>query len=207
VPKKVCILTSRDVGRKCVEWATSNTPTGFLLTNDINSADIVISVMYENIIKKKQIENKVCFNFHPGTLPEYRGSGVFSWAIINQERKMGITLHLIDEGMDTGDIIEIRQFLISRQDTAHSLFLRGEQVILKMFKDWYTDLLNDNYTACPQNPKEGKNYYIKDLQRAKNLTKFVKAFHFPEKEPAYFYNDKMEKTYIYYTKELQSEKY
>ena len=195
--KKVCILTSRDVGKKCIEWATLNTPKHFELVKDATSADILISVMYENIIKKKQMENKVCFNFHPGTLPEYRGSGVFSWVIINQERKMGITLHLIDEGMDTGDIIEIRQFLVSRQDTAHSLFLRGEQIIFKMFKDWYVDLLNGNYIASPQSSKEGKSYYIKDLQRAKNLTKFVKAFCFPSKEPAYYYNDKMEKVYIH----------
>jgi len=199
--KKVCILTSRDIGKKCIDWATLNTPKGFKLSQDIESADIIISVMYENIIKRRQMKNKVCFNFHPGTLPEYRGSGVFSWAIINQERKMGITLHLIDEGMDTGDIIEIRQFLISKQDTAHSLFLRGEQVILKMFKDWYTDLLNGDYVACPQGPREGNNYYIRDLQKAKNLTKFVKAFHFPNKEPAYYYNDKLEKIYINYTKE------
>jgi len=199
--KKVCILTSRNVGQECIKWSKSNTPPGFELTQDLQTADIVISVMYEKLIKKEQMKNKVCFNFHPGTLPEYRGSGVFSWAIINQERKMGITLHLIDSGMDTGDIIEIRQFLISKQDTAHSLFLKGEKTILKMFKDWYFDLLNNNYIASPQALKEGKNYYIKDLQKAKNLTKFVKAFYFPEKEPAYFYNDRMEKIYIHYTKE------
>tara|TARA_R110002020_G_scaffold339183_3_gene554348 strand:+ start:2486 stop:3094 length:609 start_codon:yes stop_codon:yes gene_type:complete len=199
--KKVCILTSRNVGQECIKWSKSNTPPGFELTQDLQIADIVISVMYEKLIKKEQMKNKVCFNFHPGTLPEYRGSGVFSWAIINQERKMGITLHLIDSGMDTGDIIEIRQFLISKHDTAHSLFLKGEKTILKMFKDWYIDLLNDNYIASPQALKEGNNYYIKDLQKAKNLTKFVKAFYFPEKEPAYFYNDRMEKIYIHYTKE------
>lgn len=199
--KRVCILTSRDIGKKCIDWAQLNTPTGFELTQCIKSADIVISVMYENMIKKKQMENKVCFNFHPGTLPEYRGSGVFSWAIINQESKMGITLHLIDEGMDTGDIIEIRQFLISKCDTAYSLFSRGEQVIFKMFKDWYVDLLNGDYVATPQEISEGKNYYIRDLQKAKNLTKFVKAFHFPNKEPSYYYNDEMEKIYIHYTKE------
>lgn len=199
--KKVCILTSRNVGEECINWAKSNTPDNFVVTDNINEADIVFSVMYNKIIKKKQLRNKICFNFHPGSLPEYRGSGIFSWSIINQERKMGITLHLIDDGMDTGDIIEIRQFLISNEDTAYSLFLRGEKVILKMFKDWYIELLNGNYIAAPQRPKEGKNYYLKDLQKAKNLTRFIRAFHFPSKESAYYYNSKSEKIYIDYKKE------
>ena len=199
--KKVCILTSRSVGQECIEWAKRNTPKQFEVTENIENADILISVMFENIIRKRQMQNKICFNFHPGILPEYKGSGIFSWVLINQEKKTGVTLHLIDEGVDTGDIIEIREFLISREDTAHSLFLRGQQTILKMFKDWYHDLLTGNYVAVSQPKNEGKNYYIKDLQKAKNLTRFIKAFHFPSKESAYYYNDKFEKIHIEYTKE------
>jgi len=199
--KKVCILTSREIGYKCLQWAISNTPRGYQIVDNMESADIVISVMYDKIIKKEQMQNKRCYNFHPGSLPEYRGSGIFSWAIINQERKMGVTLHLIDEGMDTGDIIEIREFLISSDDTAHSLFMRGEKVIFKMFKDWYKDLLLQDYTAIPQRKNEGKNYYLKDLKKAKNLTRFVRALHFPGKESAYYYNQKNQKVYLNYNQE------
>ena len=194
--KKVCILTSREIGDKCVKWAQKNTPMNCFLTDNIEEADIVISVMYDKIIKPKYVNNKICFNFHPGVLPEYRGSGAFSWVILNKEKKVGITLHLMDEGIDTGEVIEIREFLISKEDTAHSLFLRGEKVIYKMFKDWYKDLVRGDYISVPQDLSLGKTYYRKDLQKVKNLTDYAKAFYFPGKECAYYYNEDLEKIYL-----------
>jgi methionyl-tRNA formyltransferase len=128
-------------------------------------------------------------------LPDYRGVGISSWVLINEEPKTGITLHKIDSGIDTGKVIEIREILISEQDTAYTLFERTEHLILKMFKNWYIDLLEENYTAVSQK-KNDKIYLKKDLQKAKNLTKFVKAFYFPGKESAYYYNRKLEKVYL-----------
>ena len=96
--KKVCILTSRDVGDRCIRWAHENTPINFSLTGDPQEADILISVMYDKIIGSNYVKNKKCFNFHPGVLPEYKGSGAFSWVILNKEQKAGITQHLIVTG-------------------------------------------------------------------------------------------------------------
>ena len=198
--KKVFIATSRDIGFRCRQWANTNTPSGFCVVDSIAEADIVISVMYDKIIRPNILKSRKCFNFHPGTLPDYKGVGIFTWVLLNQEAKTGVTLHLIDKGVDTGDIIEIREILIRKEDTAHSLFLRGEQLIFKMFKDWYSDLLFGHYMAVPQKPNFGKVYYKKDLQNAKNLTRYAKAFHFPNKEGAYYYNEKCEKIFIEYKK-------
>lgn len=198
--KKVFLASARNVGQQCIQWAKSNTPDGFEIVDDIESSDIVISVLYDKILPIQVLKDKKCFNFHPGILPEYKGVGIYSWVLINGEEKTGVTLHLIDRGVDTGDIIEIREFLISKKDTAFSLHQRGEKVILKMFKDWYRDLLVGNYIAVPQNPNKGTVYRKRDLQKAMNLTKFARAFHFPEKPPAFFINDKSEKIYLHYSK-------
>ena len=194
--KKVCIATSRAIGLKCVAWAQDNTPAGFELTDDIAIANIIICVMYEKILGPEYVQNSACFNFHPGILPEYRGSGAYSWTIINQEKKCGITLHKIDAGIDTGDVIEIRQFLVSENDTAHSLYKKGTETIFKMFKDWFLDLLTENYIAVEQNLYNSKLYYRKDLNKARNITRYIKAFHFPGKESAYYINSKGTKIYI-----------
>lgn len=196
--KKVCILTSRPIGKKCFEWATLNTPKGFEIVETLEESDIVISVLYDKILKSSQLKSRLCFNFHPGCLPEYRGSGSNSWVLINEEEKTGVTLHLIDEGIDTGDIIEIREFMISKKDTAETLNKRTVELIFKMFKDWFKDLLNDNYTSVPQNKNRGRTYFRKDLQRQKNLTKFVKAFCFEGKDPAFFVNEAGKKIILYY---------
>jgi len=199
--KKVFIATSREVGRQCLAWAQKNTPNGFIIVEDMSSADIVISVMYENIISVEVVKSKKCYNFHPGILPEYKGSGILSWVLINGENKFGITLHIIDKGVDTGDIIEIREFLISKEDTAFSLYKKTEKMIFKMFKNWYNDLLLEDFIATPQKKNKGNYYLKKDLQKAKNLTKFIKAFHFPGKEPVYYVNNKGKKIYLNYKEE------
>ena len=194
--KKVHVATSREVGARCATWATQNTPRGYKIVDSMEDCDIFISVLYEKLISKEYIENRKCYNFHPGILPEYRGSGAYSWTIINQDKKCGISLHEIDAGIDTGNVIEIREFLVSKGDTAYSLHERGTEIIFKMFKDWFLDLLTGNYIAVKQDAENAKTYYRKDLNSVKDITKYVKAFHFPSKEPAYYINSKGVKVYI-----------
>jgi methionyl-tRNA formyltransferase len=49
-------------------------------------------------------------NCHTGKLPFYRGRNILNWALINDEKEFGITVHYVDEGIDTGDIIKQRCF-------------------------------------------------------------------------------------------------
>ena len=195
---KVFIATSRQIGEKCIEWAQDNTPDEFKLCDSIEEADIIISVLYEKLFAPDVLKNKKCFNFHPGILPEYRGSGAFSWVIMNEEKKCGITLHLIDKGIDSGDIIEIQEFPVESSDTAYSLFKRGEVIIYEMFKNWFGDILKGNFKAVKQSLEDASLFLRKDLQEAKDLSKFIRAFYFPYKESAYYYNQRGEKKYIHY---------
>jgi len=57
------------------------------------------------------------FNLHPGPLPEYAGLNVPSWAIYEGERSHGVTLHWLDEGIDTGPIAWQERFAIGATDT------------------------------------------------------------------------------------------
>jgi len=63
-------------------------------------------------------------NCHPGLLPEYAGLHVHQWAIRNGETDFGVTVHVIEPGIDTGDIIGQRRFPIRPDDTGLSLFTR-----------------------------------------------------------------------------------
>lgn len=98
--------------------------------------DILISVNYLFLIEKDMIElpKKFAFNIHGSLLPKYRGRTPHVWAIINNESETGITAHLIDEGCDTGDIIEQIKIKIDYEDTGSD--------ILKKFNHNYLDLLN-----------------------------------------------------------------
>ena len=194
----VYIYGANPIAQACREWARNNTPEGFKLVTTDSESDIIISVLGEECFSEEVLQNKKAYNIHPGILPEYKGSGICTWVILNDEIRTGVTLHEMVPGIDEGDIIEIRQFMITKQDTADSLYQRKEKLMFKMFKDWYEDLLRQDYVALPQDARMGKMYYKKELQKARNLTKFAKAFYFPNKKKAFYYNSKNEKIYINY---------
>ncbi len=60
-------------------------------------------------------------NVHTGLLPEYRGANVLNWALVNGEREAGVTIHHLDEGVDTGDIVLQQRVAIDWTDTAVTL--------------------------------------------------------------------------------------
>jgi methionyl-tRNA formyltransferase len=69
--------------------------------------DLLISSHFEKLIKKEliNIPSLGCLNLHPSLLPFYKGMSPQHWPIINGEKKTGITIHFIDESIDTGNII------------------------------------------------------------------------------------------------------
>lgn len=196
---KVHIGTHREIGRECIAWARENMPDGFELVDSFEACDIFISVLYDRLLSETEIRSKVrCLNFHPGILPIHRGSGAYSWVIINGERKAGVTLHEIDQSIDHGPIIAIEEWVVKPDDTAESLFRKAEEQILWMFRRHFDSLLHGTYETMPQDESQARLYYRKDLDRAKDLTRFARAFHFTGKEQAYYFNAKGEKIYLKY---------
>lgn len=73
---------------------------------DVNS-DLFVSMSFNQIFKTTMINLPPLktINCHAGKLPFYRGRNILNWALINDEKEFGITVHYVDEGIDTGDII------------------------------------------------------------------------------------------------------
>jgi methionyl-tRNA formyltransferase len=85
--------------------------------------DLAVSMSFNQIFKNK-IANAPALgsiNCHAGKLPFYRGRNILNWVIINDEADFGITVHYIDEGIDTGDIILQRSFPITDNDDYNTL--------------------------------------------------------------------------------------
>jgi hypothetical protein len=75
-----------------------------------------------------------------------------------------------------------------------------------MFKDWYIDLVKEEYTAIPQPQSSARTYYRKNLDHAKDLSKYIRAFYFPDKEPAYYFDNSNTKRYIEFDSLKEKEK-
>tara|TARA_B100000809_G_scaffold265203_1_gene323299 strand:+ start:2038 stop:3003 length:966 start_codon:yes stop_codon:yes gene_type:complete len=69
--------------------------------------DVIVVIAFGQILPRAilDIPSSGCFNIHPSLLPKYRGAAPIQWALINGETETGITIMLLDEGEDTGDII------------------------------------------------------------------------------------------------------
>jgi methionyl-tRNA formyltransferase len=85
--------------------------------------DIIIVVAFGQILSDTflKIPKQFCINLHSSLLPKYRGAAPIQRAILNGEKKSGVTTMIMDKGMDTGDILLMQEISIHETDTAQTL--------------------------------------------------------------------------------------
>lgn len=136
----------------------------YLKTKNVNSqefltkirefnCDVLVSMSFNQIFKKNilNIAPHGIINCHAGKLPFYRGRNILNWALINDEKEFGITVHYVDEGIDTGDIILQRTYPITDEDDYKSLLELAHsecadilfEALVKL-KDGCADRINQN---------------------------------------------------------------
>jgi len=122
--------------------------------------DMIVSAYYRKILKSDvfQIPSLGTVNIHPSLLPEYRGPIPTVWAILQGKKKTGVTLHYIDKGVDTGDIIFQEEILISNDDTGYSLCRKCMDSGVDLFKKMIDKILSGG--ELPRDPQpRGGSYY------------------------------------------------
>ena len=90
-------------------------------------ADLFVSMSFNQIFMEeiRNLPKQKTINCHAGKLPFYRGRNILNWALINDEREFGITVHYMDEGIDTGDIILQETYPITDLDNYATLLERA----------------------------------------------------------------------------------
>jgi len=86
-------------------------------------ADLFVVAAYGQILPKTilSLPRYGAINIHASLLPKYRGAAPIAWAILNGEKETGVTTMLMDEGMDTGDILLQSEILIHGDETTETL--------------------------------------------------------------------------------------
>lgn len=166
------------------------------LTEQIKSIspDFLISVNYRYIIPKEIFTlADFALNIHGSLLPKYRGRTPHVWSIINGETESGITCHLIEESVDTGNIISQKVIPIEPEDTGYSLLKKFESEYPTLLIDSIEKLINGS-DLTKQDDKFASYYgkrtpdmgYIDFRKKASEVINFVRA----QAEPypgAYYY--------------------
>ncbi|TGL19612.1 methionyl-tRNA formyltransferase [Leptospira bourretii] len=131
-----------------IDFSYSDLRTDLLLLNELKEEKInfLISVNYRYIIPKIILENSSYpLNIHGSLLPKYRGRTPHVWAIINGESKTGITCHIMEESVDTGDIYHQIEVEIADEDTGND--------IIQKFKEIYPVCLTESLKKIHQGIK------------------------------------------------------
>lgn len=106
--------------------------------------DLILSIYSKEIIPDQilRIPKYGAVNLHPGLLPMYRGVSPVFWALANREKTVGVTLHILDTGIDTGDRLSQKRIPTRGYRTEHALYLRlsliGERLIESYFRKLFS---------------------------------------------------------------------
>ncbi len=86
---------------------------------------MLVSAYFSQILKSEiiQLTRFGVLNIHPGWLPSYRGAMSYFWVLHNGSDRGGVTVHWIDEGIDSGEILERRSFPIPDDATQETVLM------------------------------------------------------------------------------------
>ncbi len=135
--------------------------------------DLIVTCAYGQIIPKEVLEmpKHGCVKGHASILPKYRGAAPIQWAIMNGDKKTGVTIMFMDEGMDTGDIIKCAEIPINDTDnvgTMHDkLSVLGRDTLESVLNNILNGIVigikqTDDYTMAPMIRREDEKINFND---------------------------------------------
>ena len=141
--------------------------------------NLIISAFFDQIVKKEvlQIPSFGIINVHPSFLPNYRGVKPVFWTMKNNEEKTGITVHMMDEGIDTGDILAQKEIRISPDDTFYSLMNKLSLEGSVLLSDVLRSIETGSYSLLKQNKYDGSYFGQPDKNDLEIFLKSGKRFY------------------------------
>jgi len=86
--------------------------------------DYIVVAAYGQILPRAILDHAPCINLHASILPQYRGASPIQQTLLNGDTKTGVTAMLMEEGLDTGDIIKIDTIDVTKDEMVERLFSR-----------------------------------------------------------------------------------
>ena len=132
--------------------------------------DAIVVAAFGQIIPKAilDIPQYGCINVHASLLPKYRGAAPIQWAVINGDEVSGVTIMQMAEGLDTGDILYVREVPLAADETGGSLFdklsLTGAQALVEALKK-----LEEGSIVPVSQPEESPTPYASMLRKEMGL--------------------------------------
>ncbi len=144
--------------------------------------DFIVVAAYGQILPKSVLDIAVCINLHASILPKYRGASPIQDAVKNGDMFSGVTAMLMEEGLDSGDILGISYLGISGKD-APTVFYQ----LADLASTLTIEILNNFESINPIRQNSLKKSYSKQLTKSDGEVDFVYAVKRYQKYLAYIY--------------------
>tara|TARA_B100001059_G_C17836401_1_gene588470 strand:+ start:470 stop:1363 length:894 start_codon:yes stop_codon:yes gene_type:complete len=143
----------------------------FILLLEKYNPDLFVSMSFNQIFKSKifNLPKYKTINCHAGKLPFYRGRNVLNWVLINDEKEFGITVHFVDEGIDTGDIILQKSFQITDQDSYKTLLEKAYIECANILYDAVLLFKKGNVKTYKQNKIHPVGFYCGERKKGDEI--------------------------------------
>ena len=126
-----------------------------------NSNYFSILIYFNRIIPKKYVVNSDIINIHPSYLPYYKGVQPVFWALLNNEKEIGVSIHKVDVGIDTGPIYEQYMLPVLTNSINELMIMISKKIAINL--PLLLNKINKN-EAIPKKQKMVKgNYYSRPI--------------------------------------------
>ncbi len=162
--------------------------------------DLCLALDYHKIIPARIISSFRIINSHGGILPDNRGYHTLGWGFINGYKELGYTLHLMDEGLDSGDIIYTFRYTVKKKttftDVKNAIDLDQKKNIVRVIGDY----VNGKIKTTRQKTKYPKYFSKRNISdcmidwnnEAVFIERFIRALSIPAGPGAFtLYNNKL----------------
>jgi len=118
--------------------------------------DLGICYSYDRILKKEFLDvfHGKIYNVHGALLPRYRGTNVLNWVLINDEKKTGVTIHIMVPQLDAGAIALQKEIEIGECDTAVTLREKINAVAIELLHIFFSRFLSGSIDVIEQDEEE-----------------------------------------------------
>ena len=175
---KILFLSNNEISMPLFNWLKEEAKENVSLFSDkltvddlINmKPDLLISYNYRHIIKEDVIRfmNEKVINLHISLIPWNKGAHPNLWSFLENTPK-GVTIHLVDKGVDTGDILLQKEVEIDEdKETLETSYMILHKEIQSLFKDNWTGIKNNRLVPKPQT-EEGTMHYMRDFKKIESI--------------------------------------
>ncbi len=199
-PDPVLKTKADEVGLDFITHPKINS-TEFLDLIKTYACDLFVSMSFNQIFGREllNLPPLKTINCHAGKLPFYRGRNILNWALINDETEFGITVHYVDEGIDTGDVILQRCYPITDADNYATLLERAYAGCAHNLYDAIKTIQRGEAKPISQNSIHPLGFYCSARregdehldwkQNSRDVFNFVRAICRPGPEARTFFGD------------------